>query len=119
MTRQRLSALLGLFLVSLAGYAFTANGHVQTSDAYQELAVSTRIAAGHGFDLPGLDAVPGGGVRPGKDGKIYAAHDLGSSLLYLPMAMTVPGAHRDGMPTRLLLFLSTFQNPLFAALGVA
>lgn len=115
---HRFFTLAALFLGSLAGYVFTANGHVQTTDYYQEVAVASRMVSGHGFDLPGLEPAPAGGVRPGLEGKHYSAHDLGSSLLLAPLVL-VPGAHSNGLPTTLLLFLSTFLTPLFAAISVA
>jgi hypothetical protein len=114
---HRFFLLAALFLGSLAVYVFTANGHVQTTDYYQEVAVASRMVSGHGFDLPGVEPAPAGGIRPGLDGKNYSAHDLGSSLLLAPLAL-VPGTHRDGLPTTLLLFLSTFMTPLFAAASV-
>jgi hypothetical protein len=111
--------VVALFAIGLAVYLFTANGHVQTADYAQEVWVSAAMAAGRGFAVDGLQPGGPGAPQVGRDGRAYAAHDLGSSLLLYPLAALLPDAHRNGLPTDRLLFLSAFLAPVVAALTVA
>src|SRR5438477_1235809 len=116
--KRRWAMVVALFFLTLSVYTFTANGHVQTADYAEELGVATELAAGHGFSLPGIP-VRGGGIQPGREGKSYAPHDLGTSLILYPMAALLPGAHRGGLPTPRLFLISSFVDAVFAAGTVA
>jgi len=122
-----------LLVLFLAVFAFTASGHIQTIDAEQELSVAASLRAGHGV-ASYMTAAHGGGTTPGRGGRNYAAHDLGESLLYLPLTL-VPGtvrvvtgqacwpphttlcsAVRDAaVPTPRLELLASFLNPVLGA----
>lgn len=123
--------LAWLFVGVLAVYLFTAAGQFQTVDAAQELGVATSIRHGNGFrsEFP-LGA--GGGTTLGRGGGRYAGHDIGSSLLYLPVTL-IPGtaeavaAHprsdatastRQVRPSKRGYFAASFLPPVLGALIV-
>lgn len=123
-----------LFLVVLAVYALTAAGQFQTYDAGQELSVAVSIRAGRGVQSD-FARDPNGGTVEGRDGWSYTPHDIGSSLLYLPLTV-IPGSIRrvpPGAPDRAdlgvpgreallpstrLYFVASFLPGLLAALTV-
>lgn len=120
-----------LFLGVLAVYALTGAGQFQTVDAAQELGAAVSLRHGHGLrsDFP---EGAGGGTTRGRDGALYAAHDIGSTLLYLPFTL-IPGSstqrvatatdtghvgHQVLLPSKRLYFAASFAAPLLGALIV-
>lgn len=130
--RQRWKLWLFVFVASI--YGFTASGHIQTIDVQQELSVAASIRSGHGVETSMHVKALGGAVL-GKDGRPYAAHDIGMTLAYLPLTL-LPGTVRKtngytcvpenstdcwrtmakAEPTGRLSFLASFLPPMIGAL---
>ncbi len=72
-----------------AVYLLTASGRMQSIDTTQTLNVAVSIRTGNGVESAAC-VHPGGGTLPGRDGRDYTSHDIGMSLLYLPLTL-VPG----------------------------
>lgn len=119
-----------LFLAVLGMYVLTAAGQFQTVDAAQELGVAVSLRHGDGF-RSAFPVSPGGGTTIGRDGAPYAGHDIGSSLLYLPVALVPGTAERverpsgstttdttSVRPNRRAYFIASFLPPLLGALIV-
>jgi hypothetical protein len=122
-----------LLVLFLAVFSLTGSGHVQTIDAEQELSAAASLRAGHSVASYAAEGHRGG-TAPGRHGRNYAAHDVGTTLLYLPLTL-VPGTVRvvDGLacwppgtrlcatvhdaavPTRRLELLASFLNPVLGA----
>ncbi len=77
----------------LAVYLLSGSGHLQTIDVRQELSVAASIRAGHGFETS-MHVVQLGGAIDGRHDTPYAGHDIGTSLLFLPLTL-VPGTVRN------------------------
>ncbi len=131
---QRQRWKLWLFVLVVSIYGFTASGHIQTIDVQQELSVAASIRSGHGVETSMHVKALGGAVF-GKDGRPYAAHDIGMTLFYLPLTL-LPGTVRKtnghtcvpenstdcwrtmakAEPTGRLGFLASLLPPLIGAL---
>ncbi len=101
----------------LAAYLLTASGHIQTIDAQQELQVAARLVHGGGLSIRSIE-FQGGGTEPGRDGQQYAAHDLGMSFVYAPIALAPGAVTRAGEPTELMVFGAGFVNAVIGAAAV-
>lgn len=107
-----------LSVLVLAVYLLTASGHVQTLDAQQEIYVATRLVSGHGLTIRSIEFA-GGGTQRGRDGRQYAAHDLGMSLVYAPLALLPRTTGPTGNPTMLMAFLSGLLDAVLGAAAVS
>lgn len=104
-----------VFITALAIYSFFNSGHVQTIDVMQSIDVSQQIV-NHGVVwITGIPPTPGGGSVPGVGGHLYAAHDIGLSLIFLPISLL----DRWGIVSSTVsAFLYTLVDPLFGAIMV-
>lgn len=103
--------VLGVFAVAVLFYILTDSGRIQTIDVAQSVAVSQAILHGHVW-VTGFSVIPGGGVVTGVGGHAYAAHDIGLSVLFLPVsALATSHLITAGVAT----FLYTLVDPLFGA----
>lgn len=101
----------GIFVGALLFFCLTDSGHVQTIDVAEELAVSRALLHGHTW-ITGFAALPGGGVIQGVGHRFYAAHDIGYSLIALPLSALLR-LHTIGQGA--WNFLTTLIDPFFGA----
>lgn len=105
---------LVLFVGVSALYLLTASGRLQTVDTAQALSVAASIRTGNGFESASC-VRPGGGTVTGRNGRDYAAHDIGMTLLYLPLTL-VPGTTERTDP--LLAGTATDRCPQISSAAV-
>ena len=86
-------ALRWLFLASLLLYVLTAGSNFTSGDAYAELRVAQSLVDHGWFDeAASPKCTPGSGYgEPGTDGRCYATHGIGYSLLLLPAYLLAKG----------------------------
>jgi hypothetical protein len=101
-----------VFLGALFFFCLTSSGHIQTIDVDQSVSVSQQIVARKDVAVTGYMPIPGGGVVQGHDGRLYAAHDIGMAVVFIPISAMLrwhligPGAGR---------LLYALVDPVFGA----
>ena len=97
---QKHQLVLWLFLASLLVYLFTAGANFSGGDSYAELHVTESLITHGQFDVPILkpgQTCAGWGCR-GVDGRYYASHAIGYSLLLAPFYLTARAVIAVTMP---------------------
>jgi hypothetical protein len=102
-----------VFVGLLLFYVLVASGHVQTYDVAETISVSQQWADTGHFWITGYPPIPGGGSVAGVGGHLYAAHDIGMSLLFLPVSLL---QHWGLVAPTLANLLYTLLDPLVVAL---
>lgn len=117
-----------LFFASLMLYLFTAGSNFSSGDAYAELRVTQSLVEHRWFDeQPSPKCLPGSGYgEPGRDGRCYASHGIGYSLLLVPGYLLARAAigvfglpHCDTWTYCVPMHLVSWTSCLLTALTVA
>ena len=101
---------------SLLLFLFFASGHVQTIDVSQSIALAQRVVSRGTLSVVGFPELPGGGAVAGRDGLLYTTHDIGMTLIFLPIAAS---EHWGLLPNSIADLAYTAINPIFGAVLVA
>jgi hypothetical protein len=119
----------GVFLLSLAVYLLTANGHLQGADQEYFYRIAWALARDHSLAIEQWDPSPGAAGARGVDGRFYAQYAPGLPLALAPLVLlghqlTEPIAdirqqydwgHKDEADLAARFVVSYFNAPVTAA----